>query len=210
MKNYLISFCLLIVFTACNTTKTAMRTSENDAATHQAELSAKYLDAKRTILPPEKLAKLQKLGGLPFYTIDPAYRVTADLERFEDPEVITMQTSSTRLAKYEIFAQATFELNGETVSVPLYRSLRVDIAPKYQNLLFLPFKDHTSGKATYGGGRYLDLPIPNGNKLVIDFNKAYHPYCAYTTGYSCPVVPEDNHLDLAVEAGIKMADLGEH
>ena len=61
MKNYLISFCLLIVFTACNTTKTAMRTSENDAATHQAELSAKYLDAKRTILPPEKLAKLQKL-----------------------------------------------------------------------------------------------------------------------------------------------------
>jgi uncharacterized protein (DUF1684 family) len=96
------------------------------------------------------------------------------------------------------------------VSLPLYRSLRTDIAPKYQNLLFLPFKDHTSGKTSYGGGRYLDLPIPSGNKLVIDFNKAYHPYCAYTTGYSCPVVPEDNYLDLAVEAGIKMVDLGGH
>lgn len=187
-----------------------MQATANDAATHQAELSAKYLDAKRTILPPEKLARLQKLGGLPFYTIDPAYRVTAVLERFENPEEITMQTSSTRLAKYEVFAQAKFELNGEALSIPLYRSLRTDIAPKYQNLLFLPFKDHTSGKTTYGGGRYLDLEIPKGNKLVIDFNKAYHPYCAYTTGYSCPVVPADNYLDLAVEAGIKMVDLGEH
>jgi uncharacterized protein (DUF1684 family) len=207
---FLIGFCLLLFISGCNTTKSGVQGTANDAATHQAELSAKYLDAKRTILPPEKLAKLQKLGGLPFYTIDPAYRITAALERFEDPEEITMQTSSTRLAKYEIFAQATFELNGASLSVPLYRSLRTDIAPKYQNLLFLPFKDHTSGKETYGGGRYLDLPIPSGNKLVIDFNKAYHPYCAYTTGYSCPVVPEDNYLDLPVEAGIKMVDLGEH
>jgi uncharacterized protein (DUF1684 family) len=207
---FLTGLCLLLFFTACNTTKSAMQTTANDAATHQAELSAKYLDAKRTILPPAALAELQKVGGLPFYTIDPAYRVEAKLERFKDPEIIKMQTSSTRLAEYEIFALATFEMKGKAVSIPLYRSLRTDIAPKYQNLLFLPFKDHTSGKTTYGGGRYMDLPIPKGNKLVIDFNKAYHPYCAYTTGYSCPVVPADNYLDLAVEAGIKMVDLGEH
>ncbi|WP_020571373.1 DUF1684 domain-containing protein [Neolewinella persica] len=205
----LLGFCLVLVFTACNTAKTTARASENDAATHQAELNATYLDANRSILPPEKLAKLQKLGGLPFYSIDPAYRVTAKLERFEAPEVIKMQTSSTRLAEYAIYALATFELNGKAVSIPLYRSLRIDIAPKYRNLLFLPFKDHTSGKTTYGGGRYLDLSIPDGDELVIDFNKAYHPYCAYTTGYSCPVVPEDNYLDMAVEAGIKMVDLEE-
>ncbi|MFK8164908.1 MAG: DUF1684 domain-containing protein [Lewinella sp.] len=202
--------CLLLFFTSCNATKSAIQATAKDAATHQAELTAKYLNPKETILPSAKLAKLQALGGLPFYAIDPAYKVEAQIERFKQPAVVKMQTSSTRLAEYEVYALATFELKGKTVSIPLYRSLRTDIAPKYQNLLFLPFKDHTSGKATYGGGRYLDLPIPTGNRLVIDFNKAYHPYCAYTTGYSCPVVPEANYLDMAVEAGIKMVDLGEH
>ncbi|MFT5998598.1 MAG: hypothetical protein ACI81P_001051 [Neolewinella sp.] len=210
MKNYLISLCIIFTFASCAVTKPAVKATPIDAATHQAELSAKYLDPKRTILPPAALGELQKVGGLPFYAIDPAYRVEATLERFKDPETIKMQTSSTRLAEYEIFALATFELNGKTVALPLYKSLRTDLAPKYQNLLFLPFKDQTSGKATYGGGRYLDLPIPDGDKLVIDFNMAYHPYCAYTTGYSCPVVPEDNFLDLAVEAGIKSVDLGAH
>lgn len=199
---------LLFFVTACTTTKPVVPAEADDAGKYQAALSARYLDPKQTILPPGKLAKLQQLGGLPFYDLDPAYRVTATLERFADPEVITLQTSSTRLAEYEIFALAKFELNGKTFSLPLYKSRRTDLAPKYQNLLFLPFKDHTSGKTTYGGGRYLDLNIPTGDRLVIDFNKAYHPYCAYTTGYSCPVVPEGNYLDVAIEAGVKTVDLG--
>ncbi len=199
---------LLLFLTTCTAPRSTIRQITSDAAAYQADLSAKYLDPERTILPPEKRTKLQEKEGLPFFPIDPDYRVIATVARFAEPEIIKMKTSSTRLAEYEVYAVATFELKGVTHSLHLYKSRRTDLAPKYQNLLFLPFKDQTSGSATYGGGRYLDLPIPTGNKIIIDFNRAYHPYCAYTTGYSCPVVPTVNHLSVPIEAGVKTIDLG--
>ena len=55
---------------------------------------------------------------------------------------------------------------------------------------------------TYGGGRYIDLTIPQGDIMVLDFNQSYHPYCAYTDGYNCPIPPAENRLDVAIEAGI--------
>ena len=70
--------------------------------------------------------------------------------------------------------------------------------------MFLPFMDHTNGSASYAGGRYIDLRIPEGDTLIIDFNKAYNPYCAYDEKYSCPIVPSENYLDLEVEAGVKV------
>ncbi len=210
MYRLLLLLPLLCLFTTCSAPRTALQQAPPNAAEYQANLSAKYLDPDQSILPAEKLEKLRELGGLPFFPVDPAYQVVANLQRFPEPEIIKMKTSSTRLAEYEVYALATFELKGITHSLHLYKSRRTDLAPKYQNLLFLPFKDQTSGKATYGGGRYLDLPIPAGDQVVIDFNKAYHPYCAYTTGYSCPVVPEVNHLEVPIEAGVKMVDLGDY
>ncbi|MDQ3048969.1 MAG: DUF1684 domain-containing protein, partial [Bacteroidota bacterium] len=55
---------------------------------------------------------------------------------------------------------------------------------------------------SYGGGRYMDLRIPKGKTITLDFNQAYNPYCAYSTGYSCPIPPKENFLDLKVEAGV--------
>ena len=72
--------------------------------------------------------------------------------------------------------------------------------------LFLPFTDNTNGVETYGGGRYIDLKIPAGNTINIDFNKAYNPYCAYSDKYSCPIPPPENHLDIEIKAGIKLTD----
>jgi uncharacterized protein (DUF1684 family) len=69
--------------------------------------------------------------------------------------------------------------------------------------LFLPFLDNTNGDTTYGGGRYIDLRIPEGDTIEIDFNKAYNPYCAYNSRYSCPIVPRENYLDTNIEAGVK-------
>jgi hypothetical protein len=206
---YLLIFIFLYGCTTFRTTQQQVEHEpEPDALAYQAALSAKYLDPDKTILSAEKRMKLQELGGLPFFAVDPDYQVVASVQRFAVPEIVTMKTSSTRLAEYEVYALAEFELKGISYALTLYKSRRTDLAPEYQNLLFLPFKDATSGNATYGGGRYMDLPIPNGNTVVIDFNKAYHPYCAYTTGYSCPVVPVVNHLDIPIEAGIKMVDLG--
>jgi uncharacterized protein (DUF1684 family) len=75
---------------------------------------------------------------------------------------------------------------------------------KYRNLLFLPFTDRTTGKESYDGGRYIDLDMSSiqNNEVVIDFNKAYNPYCAYVSGrYSCPIPPAENRLAVAVKAG---------
>ena len=63
--------------------------------------------------------------------------------------------------------------------------------------------DNTNGEETYGGGRYIDLTIPEGDTLIIDFNKAYNPYCVYNKKYSCPLVPRQNYLRTKVRAGVK-------
>ena len=74
---------------------------------------------------------------------------------------------------------------------------------KYRDYLFLPFTDNTNGEQTYTGGRYIDLSIPDGDTIVVDFNKAYNPYCAYNKKYSCPIVPSVNNLDTEIRAGVK-------
>jgi uncharacterized protein (DUF1684 family) len=77
--------------------------------------------------------------------------------------------------------------------------------PTYKNYLFVPFKDLSSGKETYGGGRYLDFETTaiKEDLVILDFNKAYNPYCAFSSGFSCPIPPKENHLNVRVEAGEK-------
>ena len=77
--------------------------------------------------------------------------------------------------------------------------------PQYRDYLFLPFKDPTNGKASYGGGRYLDLKTGDlkSGTAIIDFNKAYNPWCAYADGFSCPIPPAANHLAVEIHAGEK-------
>ena len=72
-----------------------------------------------------------------------------------------------------------------------------------QIMNFLPFLDETNGETTYGGGRYIETRIPEGDVLTIDFNKAFNPYCAYNEKYSCPIVPRENYLRIAITAGVK-------
>jgi len=74
---------------------------------------------------------------------------------------------------------------------------------EYRDYLFLPFTDLTNGEQTYMGGRYLDLSIPEGDTIVLDFNRAYNPYCVYNKKYSCPLVPPVNALNTKISAGIK-------
>ena len=74
---------------------------------------------------------------------------------------------------------------------------------EYKDYLFIPFTDATNGAETYEGGRYIDLTIPATDKITLDFNKAYHPYCAYTDGYNCPIPPQENHVPVRIEAGVR-------
>jgi uncharacterized protein (DUF1684 family) len=85
----------------------------------------------------------------------------------------------------------------------LYQSKRLMAMEDYQDHLFLPFMDKTTGVSTYGTGRFMDITKPEGNAMVLDFNYAYNPYCAYTDGYSCPITPKENFIDIYINAGIK-------
>ena len=77
--------------------------------------------------------------------------------------------------------------------------------PAYKNYIFLPFTDDSNGFETYGGGRYLDIDKPEDGvrKIVLDFNIAYNPYCAYSDAYSCPIPPRENNLSVKILAGAK-------
>lgn len=135
--------------------------------------------------------------GLTYFAPDPSYRVTARLEPFADKTqklVVGMSDGSEEV--YEKFAHAVFSLEGEA-----HRLLIV----KQENTYSILFRDATSGKETYGGGRYLELDpaMLTDTRTTLDFNTAYNPYCAYNPGYACPLPPAENTLKVAVKAGEK-------
>ena len=164
----------------------------------QAKLDKQYKDSIKSPLPPGDVADFP---GHPFFPLNKKFIVKAKLKRTPDSKPFQMPTSTERLPIYKKYAIATFELDGKEYKLSIYQNM------KRKTNLFLPFYDMTSGEETYGGGRYLDLTfIPRGNKIKIDFNQAYHPYCAYSDRYSCPIPPYENRLDIEILAGVKLAE----
>ena len=114
-----------------------------------------------------------------------------------------MPTYSGMKKEFVKYGELHFVLNGQKQRLSVYRNLTLPAIPQYKNHLFLPFKDLTNTHESYGGGRYIDLEITDIRDAVyiLDFNKAYNPYCAYSDGFNCPIPPQENHLPLRVEAG---------
>jgi len=140
-----------------------------------------------------------------FYPIDKSYCVKASFKRIPDQKGFYMNTSSGVQKKFFKYGLVTFKRDGKTLHLYIYQSETLMQQDKYKDYLFIPFGDATSGFTSYGGGRYMDFTlqeIKNGT-LVIDFNKAYNPYCAYTTGYNCPIPPKENLLTVPIDAGEK-------
>ena len=139
-------------------------------------------------------------GGLDYWPYDPEARVTAELEDVDAPPQ-PVATSGSEEIHFRPFARASFELRGEPLTLEVYW------LASYGGGAFLPFRDATSGRGSYGGGRYLldtvkgaDLGEEDG-RLVLDFNFAYNPSCSYDPGWVCPLAPPANRLTVAVEAG---------
>jgi uncharacterized protein (DUF1684 family) len=148
-------------------------------------------------LPAEARAEFE---GLEYWPYDPKARVLADLEDVDAPPQ-PIETSGVEPMLFRPFARAWFELRGERLS------LEVHWLTDYGGGVFLPFRDATAGKESYGGGRYVldtvkgaDLGEEDG-RLVLDFNFSYNPSCAYDPGWVCPLAPPANRLAVAVEAG---------
>jgi len=175
---------------------------------YQNNLTNTYADKDNSILSEEDRLKFVAAGGHQFFTYDPTYRVIADLTIYPKPDKVAMKTSTTRIANYNTYGKATFRINGKEFQLIIYQDANAFSSKLYKDHLFIPYTDLTSGNETYGGGRYLDLMIPKDKtKIIIDFNKSYQPYCAYTDGYSCPIPPPENFIDYRIKAGIKHLDV---
>lgn len=150
--------------------------------------------------------------GNEYFEINEDYVVTATLELTPDSEPFELTTSNPDRKKWYVrYAILHFTVQGQEQTLEVYRSVALQGIAKYKDHLFLPFTDLTSGGSTYGGGRYLDLEVPEGDTLTIDFNLAYNPYCAYRSdGWSCPIPPDANRLDVAIEAGVKYIHHDDH
>lgn len=141
-----------------------------------------------------------------FYGVDLSYRVVADFKASAAAAWIRFKTSGTQDQVFRLYGTASFQLNGQPCQLNVYQSQDLLAAPQFKNYLFLPFTDSTSGNETYTSGRYIDLTTADikNKKIILDFNKAYNPYCAYVSGvYNCPIPPKENALTVAIKAGEK-------
>lgn len=169
----------------------------------QKEINAEYKDATTS---PLKDKDRKKFKGLDFFKFDSSYVVKASLKLTPDTQWFNMKTTTDRVSPERIYGVLTFELKGETYKLNVYQGKDIMKREGLEDYLFLPFLDNTNGDESYGGGRYIDLRIPEGDTIEIDFNKAYNPYCAYNDKYSCPLVPRENYLNTKVRAGVKAFD----
>ena len=114
-----------------------------------------------------------------------------------------MTTSAKTLKHYYKYGSLSFNISGNDCRLFVYQSKDLMQVEQYKDYLFVPFTDATTGDESYGSGRYLEFykkDIQN-NTLQLDFNKVYNPYCAYSSGYKCPVPPKENRLLIAIKAG---------
>jgi uncharacterized protein (DUF1684 family) len=133
---------------------------------------------------------------LSYYDPKTEYLIEADFSKRFMPDSVALTTSTGEEQHYLIYGEALFTINDIDCTLLLLSSS--DGAG-----LFVPFMDATSGETTYGAGRYLETSMPVNDKILLDFNLAYNPYCAYMEGYSCPFPPKSNVLVVPIEAGEK-------
>lgn len=138
--------------------------------------------------------------GLPYYPVDPALRFRLKATVYPKQETLRFPTSQGTEQEYLRYAYFEFPIEGQPVRLHAYRPVHSHSA---QDFLFVPFRDATSGKETYGAGRYLDLPFESAGIYDVDFNRAYSPYCAYSDDYVCPLPPPENWLRVPIRAGEK-------
>ncbi|MFB9865359.1 TonB family protein [Rufibacter immobilis] len=183
-------------------------TQQSDLPKYQIEITRQRIQqdslfryGQDSPLPAEEKASFK---GLAYFPVNEAYRVQAKFVRTAQETIFKMPATGPRLADYVKYGELHFQLQGRPLQLNVYQNQELIKQPKYHTYLFIPFTDATTGQETYATGRYMDFSIPMGQDSVwLDFNKAYNPYCAYNSGYSCPIPPKENKLPVRVEAGVK-------
>ncbi len=161
-----------------------------------AERDSLFRSPQSPLSPPERAA----FAGLPYFAYDSTLAVPAALVPAVSTDTVSFPTSTGELRPMVRAGQLVFTAGGVERRLVAY----TQVGPDATGELFVPFRDATSGGETYGGGRYLDLPVAPLGRYALDFNRAYHPYCVYSDAYSCPLPPAENTMALAVRAGERL------
>lgn len=197
MKHQYLLLALLLAPGLSAQTPSVPASFDASTARHRAEYKAHFLQDPRSPLTAADTVNLD------FFPPNTAWSILARFERTPLAQAFEMPTYSGQKRDYIQFGELSFEYGGQRYSLQVYQNLRLVKDSAYQDHLFLPFKDWSNGETSYGGGRYMDLSqrdIQDG-MLLLDFNKCYNPWCAYSDGFNCPIPPAPNHLEVAVEAG---------
>ncbi len=149
-------------------------------------------------LPPEQR---QEFKGLDYYSPDRKYRFELELHEHKVKERLKIKDTQGNERDFFRWGEFRFKIGDKDCKLHAYKSL------PGEERLFVPFRDASSGKETYGAGRYLDFEVgksqtPEG-KWIVDFNEAYNPWCAYNKNYACPFTPPENWLEVEMPAGEK-------
>lgn len=171
---------------------------------HRSEKDAFFAEHRQSPIPPGERAAFD---GLAYYEPDPDCRVEATFEAADEGDeaaTIEMEMTVGEPTAYVRVGRLRFELGGSERTLSAFAPAD---EPR-RSSLFVPFRDATSGEETYGAGRYMELEVEgdldDGETVPLDFNLAYHPFCAYNESFACPIPPAENVLDVAVEAGERL------
>jgi len=189
------TFCLLI-----STTVSFSQLSKTETLKKRAEHEAEIRDTSNHML--DSLERVE-WRGLDYFDFDSKYQITARFKKKKGRK-FEMPTSTDRLPVYRRYGFVYFTIDSVEHRLTVYQNVALIKREGFEDYLFIPFRDATKGAETYGGGRYMDTRIPEGKELILDFNQAYNPYCAYSHHYSCPIPPEENTLTIPIHAGEKI------
>lgn len=190
---------LALVFYSLSGSQTDEPTAEQSGAYINSIVSVRK--DKDTFLKTNKESPIEdkaNFKGLKYFDIDPAYKVSAKLDILTSEQTIKIAMTGGETEEYEAYANISFEVAGQKCALKLFKTP--------EGNLFLPFRDLTTNKETYGSGRYLDLSIDaiKDQHIDVDFNLAYQPYCTYNHTFTCPVPPAENFLNVTIKAGERL------
>ncbi len=151
------------------------------------------------VFDPER-PQIKHFSHLFYFRPDPGYAVPAKLEKFQEITKMTMLTSQNLEKTFYRFARIHFRIKGKALSLTAFK---FSLQGPGSDILFIPFRDTTSGKETYAVGRFLEIPEPQTADFILDFNLCFNPLCNYSPAYNCPFPPLENFLDAAIRAGEK-------
>lgn len=167
---------------------------------YQSQLEEEWNSPKTTPLHKDEITNFH---GINFFPLKKKFVVNAVFEPILDGKTIPFPTSAKKIKYFKAYGKINFTIGTDVFQLTVFQSDPPHEG--YEDELFIPFMDETNGNTTYGGGRYLDIKIQDiqAGKVVIDFNKAYNPYCAYSKYYNCPIPPATNFVQTEIKAGVR-------